>query len=274
MADVQVSQFRTLLVTDHEAPFLDVSQFSAKVILGYPSKRMDVSYFEVRPVVKPLVNVEVSQFQVLAVIKGRIENRRVRAWGFTLDGHDFYVLRLGETETLVYDLTTDQWMQWDDASNPVWRAQIGGNWVGAKRANYQDGLITNVVAGDHNYGILWTLNPSSGVDMHPTIEEEFLPFTRQVVGGLPMRMRNTQKIGAAYLTASVGVPQYLGANISLRTSDDNGKNWTSHGTITAEIDNFNQEFVWRSLGLLKAPGKIFEFTDDGATVRLDGLDIR
>jgi hypothetical protein len=53
------------------------------------------------------------QADVLAYVRGRIQNPKMRAWTFTLDGHDFYVLRLGMDLTLVYDVSSEQWVDWD-----------------------------------------------------------------------------------------------------------------------------------------------------------------
>lgn len=142
------------------------------------------------------------------------------------------------------------------------------------KVSFSQGANTKIVMGDDVFGLLWTLDPNQGYDEAPRVDLEDQEFTRQVVGGMPMRMRETQKVGAAYLTADMGTPQLTGANITLRTSDDYGKTWNDHGTITVEPDNYNQEFVWRSLGLIKHPGRMFEITDNGASVRIDGLDIR
>jgi hypothetical protein len=36
---------------------------------------------------------------------------------------------------------------------------------------------------------------------------------------------------------------------------------------------FTKEVRWRSLGLMRAPGRLFEIVDSGTTVRIDGLDV-
>jgi hypothetical protein len=50
------------------------------------------------------------------------------------------------------------------------------------------------------------------------------------------------------------------------------------GSITVRLtvtpSDYSQEFAWRSLGLIRAPGRMFELSDNGAAVRIDGLDIR
>lgn len=63
-------------------------------------------------------------------------------------------------------------------------------------------------------------------------------------------------------------------SIQLRYSDDNGRTYTSAGTVIVQPGVFFTELRWRSMGLMRAPGRIFEFIDSGATVRIDGADAR
>jgi len=45
------------------------------------------------------------------------------------------------------------------------------------------------------------------------------------------------------------------------------------GAITVEPGNYFQEFAWRSLGKIGAPGRLFQLVDYGAFARIDELDI-
>lgn len=271
--EIRTSQSQVLSVSE-ATPDLRVSEAQVFSIINFPTEELRISQVQITSVLKPSLSIRLSQVQVFAVVRGRIENRRIRAWTFSLDGHDFYVLRLGETETLVLDVTTGQWSSWDGGDTSFWRPQVGMNWIGMDKTSFDNGANSEAVCGDDTYGILWVLNPDQGYDEHPTEGEDDVAYTRQVVGGLPMRMRDTQPVGAVYLTASVGEPQLTGATITLRTSDDSGRNWTTHGTITSTAGDYDQEFVWRSLGRIKAPGRLFEISDNGASVRLDGLDMK
>lgn len=199
----------------------------------------------------------------------------VNAWGFSLDGHDFYVIKLGTSGTIVYDLSTGQWCEWASPSAANLRLETGMNWLGMGATSLsEDGSArTKIVAGDDTLGVLWTLDPDIGYDEHVTT---LVPqaFQRVAVGGIPMRLRETTKVGGAYLTCNVGDPQLSGAEISLETSDDYGQTFQAHGTITTTVDDFTQEIAWRSIGLIKAPGRIFRIIDNGASVRLDSLDLK
>ena len=274
MADVEVSEGKVSAIVSGVADGISVSRGYTMAVFNYPAETVSSSEFYLKTVVENRATVEASYARVFAIVTGRVASHRVRCFTFSLDGHDFYVLHLGQDTTLVYDLTTGQWMEWTTPDLNFWRANTGWNWISMGRTTFANGHTSNVVIGDDTKGLLWTLEPEQGYDESTRESKPNMGFTRRVVGGVPMRMRETQTVGAAYLTANLGEPQITAANVTLRTSDDNGNNWTDHGTITVDPGNFDQEFVWRSLGLIRAPGRIFEVTDDGATVRIDGLDIR
>lgn len=274
MTDTYVSQGSILAVGELEAATPWVSFGTVLAAANFPAEHTDSSQYRIVFAGPSEVTAEVSQASVFALGRGRIDNRRVRSWWAPLDGHNLYFLRLGESETLVYDLSTGQWSTWASPHLPTWRVNCGTAWLGMSKISFDEGHTSNVIAGDDTVGLLWSLKPEQGFDDSTREDRDGIAFDRKVVGGLPMRLRETQPVGAAYITASIGEPQITGANITLRTSDDSGKTWVDHGTITASTSDVSQEFVWRSLGLIKAPGRIFEITDNGATVRIDGLDIR
>jgi hypothetical protein len=251
MADVRVTDsFINAGVIS--TPDVRITQAFSLALIKFPSEEVRLTESFIAALVTSGSTIRVTDSSVLALVKGRTDNRKARAWTFSLDGHHFYVLRAGEDATLIYDLTTNQWSEWVSGSRPTtWRAQSGTNWIGM--LNTYVFANSNVVAGDDTFGV---------------------QFSRTATTFIPKGMRETERLGAVYLTASVGNPQVTGATITLRTSDDAGNTWQDHGTITATEGEYSQEFVWRSLGLIKQPGKLFEFVDNGASVRLDKLDIR
>lgn len=261
-------------VVAESSPLATMSQLNSLVVYNYPADTGYLSQTSFVTVAESNPIAYVSQLQAIVVYRGRVDNHSVRVWTFSLDGHDFYVVTLGEEVTLVYDLSTDSWSEWSTTGYDVWRAHKGINWISMGQETYQDqGSQSNVVAGDNNYGLLWTLNPEVGYDEDPETGEEVV-INRKVVGGVQQKLRETIRVNGAYLLACSGSPQLSGASVTLRTSDDMGNTWANHGTVTAEVNNFTQEFAWRSLGLIRAPGRLFEITDNGATVRIDSLDIR
>lgn len=250
------------------------SQGLVTTVYNIPTVGLRASQGLVTTVTKTTNTIRSSQAVVTSVVKGRIDNRKIRCWPFSQDGHDYYVLRLGDTRTLVYDLTTDCWAHWSDPDTEYWRPQCGMNWLDMDNPSFTiDGMTSNAICGDDNFGLIWCIVPEQGYDEPPRTDLEDAAFPRKIVGGLPQRLRETTPVGAVYLTMNLGEPQFTGAGVTLRTSDDNGQNWTNHGTITITPGDYSQEFVWRSLGLIRAPGRIFEISDNGVD-RIDSLDMR
>ncbi len=188
------------------------------------------------------------------------ENLTARVWTFTLDGHEFYVITLGEQGTWVYDRSTGEWSNWETAGYGSWNMERGITWKG------------DVIAADRENAVIWKLNPGSFID------NDFKSQTRKVSGAIALR--GTQKVPNFdfRITASTGkfdVASTLPAtvpSVTLSVSDDQGNTFTDMGFLTIETANFTQELSWRSLGDMQAPGRIFQITDVGAIARLDGAD--
>lgn len=217
--------------------------------------------------------VKAHQLGAYLLTRSSPRRRRMQAWTFSLDGHDFYVLELAGEGTIVYDVITGQWCEWKTEGQITWRARIGTNWLGMAKTTADRLYGTNVVCGDNTLGILWMLDPTQGYD-DDTSGSAQITFTRYVNGYLPMRMRETQSNAAVYVTLDLGAPSITGATITLRTSDDNGNTYYSHGSNTITASDFTQEVAWRGLGLIRSPGRLFELTDNGAAVRIAAADIK
>jgi hypothetical protein len=271
--DLNLSQ-ATVFSLSGGNPDLNLSQFSLFTAYNLASQQVDMSQFSSMVLFGSGSPFQISQTAVLVAVTGKPEIRKARAWAFSLDGHDFYVLRLGESSSLVYDLTTNSWSTWSNKGTPTWRLHLGLNWLSIDKANYLGGAATNVVGGDDNFGLLWTLDPNNGLDDSPIEENPPEDFERRVSGGVPARMRQSVRNNAVFLVINTGNPAFVPAAITLYTSDDNGKSFQDQGSIDVPAGEDSAEIMWRSLGLIRAPGRIFEFRDTGATVRIDGLDVR
>lgn len=271
MTDVEGSQLQVLVVVSDSDDPVDVSQTQVLAVVEDQALNIEESQLQVLAVTTGEEPVQTSQLQVLAVTREGEGSQIVRAWGFPLDAHDFYVLALGDGGTLVLDLTTGQWSEWDSEGFGYWRADIGTGWVDMGISALALGQRNNVVCGDALVGQLWLLSSDRGFDEDP---DNFtpLPFTRQVIGGLSVRGRETIKSNAVYLTASLGEPTIENGTVELKTSDDGGKNFLSHGVLTVLQDDSTQELAWRSLGLIRAPLRIFEITDN-CLARIDDLEM-
>lgn len=250
-----------------------VSQFLTRSVFNFPAEQGQISQFFLRVFDEPDPDALVSQLTVRVLIKGHTESSRLRAWTFTLDGHDFYVLRLGDLLTLVYDVYSEQWMDWQDFTHAYWRPNIGTTWNGASALAHNFG--SSVIAGDDTWGLLWLLDPDQPYDEHPdyTAPEQQVYFERITMGQVPIRGREVLPCYAAWLTTDMGDPAYLGAGVRLEISDDGGKIFEDMGYVTVTSGENKPELSWYSLGQIGAPGRLFKITDDGAITRIDGLEM-
>lgn len=260
-------------VTKNSAGLIRGSEGFVTSVINFPTAFIQASEGFTTVPARMSNTMLMSQGFVNVVANGRIANFHLRAWTFTIDGHDFYVLNLGDQGTLVYDVTTAQWMTWESAVRdiPNWRAQTGCNWNNALDNFYG----SEVVAGDDTTGMLWVVDPDQGfdgdgTDLTNTVIDR---YERVLTGGLPMRGRGNTKSNLVFLTASLGNP-VSGSQVLLRTSDDLGKTWTDNGYITVNPNEWDQDIAWYSLGSFGAPGRIFEVVDDGAFERIDSLDMK
>ena len=245
----------------------------ARAVFNYPSAsgRMSAAMARVATSGATMAG-RVSDLRARVLIKGRVDNKKVRAWGFHLDAHDFYVLRLGQTQTIVVDLTTGQASVWKSPDSDVLFAHRGINWRGLDAAQAQGGAGSNVVAGSDRSGMLWFLDPDSIEDSHPYFDTESA-FTRVIVGGVTLRGREAVQCNAISIASDPAFTDAL-TSASLRISDDQGRSWKDMGTVDTTGDSQDGVIEWRALGQIRAPGRVFELTDTGALKRVNGLDLR
>ncbi len=250
-----------------------ISSHLVRTVFNYPSDGAQVSSITTRVVSEANNHARVSQLVVRAIVRGHVENPRIRAWTFTLDGHDFYVIRLGDSATLVYDVYSEQWMDWQDFTHTYWRPSIGTTWNGAAALGAVYG--SPILAGDDTWGLLWFLDPEQPYDEHPdyTAEEQLLYFERITMGQVPMRGRENLPCYATWLTTDMGQPAYDGAGVRLEISDDGGVTFEDQGTVEITLGANYPEIAWYSLGQIEAPGRLFKITDDGAIMRIDGMEM-
>lgn len=204
-------------------------------------------------------DVNTYQLGAYALVLGIPARRDLRAWTFTQDDHDFYVLQLGDTGTLVFDKLSRQWSQWASPDYPYWRANDGCGWEGYN------------LACDPRSGVIWKIDPEGRLDYGTT------PIRSVVTGQMTGRFRNYVNCFMAELAVSETLPPTgIAANttsISLRTYDSNGLNSVSHGSIAGEDIGNDITVRWYGLGLMQAPGRIFEIIDTGYARRIDGLNL-
>jgi len=245
----KTSQLFALAVTDGEP----VSDFAST------SQLFALAVVETEPQLSQNGFPGTSQLFALGVWgTGAVEDFRTRAWGFTFDGHHFYVLHLGQRGTWVCDLTTGRWSRWQTAGYDNWNAHVGLMWNG------------RIIAADEQNPDIWEITGETDLD------ESFKPITRRTTAIIPASGRSYLTLDGLYLTASLGAPQTADATVSLRYSDDNGRTFVegTDYTLSVESGNYTQELSWLSLGSFTAPGRVIEIEDVGGLVRIDRADIR
>ena len=177
-----------------------------------------------------------------------------KAWTYVQDGHTFYVLDCGTQGTWAFDTVTNQWCELQTN---------GGNFA------MTNGIMwgQRVVAGDPASTDVWELDPAATMD-----SGGLYPIEHIVTGGISTRSRVEIACDSLRLTASFGQLQATGATINLRFSDDQEQTWSPYMGITIAEGDYDTELAWRSLGSFDAPGRIFEISDSGGLIRIDGLD--
>ncbi len=272
MTDAQISQAQSLAVTEG-APDLRASQVVPLAVINYPSEEVQQFQASAQVVEKRDTDAKVFQAFAMVVVRGLPEWPVCRAWTYTLDGHDFYVLNL-VTETLVCDLSQQPpaWFSWGTGDSALWRGWVGKQWV-AKLPN-EDAFGTNMLVGDRVTGTLYFLNPQLPADDNPDFTEDGTqPFRRVVTGQVIVRGRSAVPCFGVELTGSP--PQLYDETLNsaeLFVSDDRGGSYVSCGTITVEENAYDQRFDWLSLGSMFSPGRLFQIVDYGALTRIDDLE--
>lgn len=242
------------------------------------------------------IESQIRQFTQYAT--GDILDTGFRVWQTTFEGHMVYALQLGRFRTLILDITTEQWLTWTIYNEEYLPQHMAIAWSG------QSAYPCVLASADS--GAMWVMDPDYRLDdTSDGLDYTLIPCV--VTGGVPMRMRETVGCNEVYLTASLGLiswpdiiylvdpdgaylldadgsylidepltssyPVYP-TDILLEVSDDNGVSWVSAGTAAVNPEDWEQELVWRSLGRIKAPGRLFRFTDYNAVTRIDGVDMQ
>lgn len=267
----RATQAVVLAVVRRSAPLELVEQGVVLAPYNIPTEEMRATAISAAVPYTKSATVRASQGHIMAVVKGRATVPNLKGWGFTLDGHDFYVLKLGTMgKTLVYDLASKQWAWWASGTEPSWRAATGLNWhtAGAVPQNFG----TNVIVGDDSSGALWVLDPSFGLDEVWEGAPGFT-FQRVATAQIPVRGRSYVPIYAVTLTAS-GTPAVEGQTVDMKYSDDQGKEYLlAPEAQDLLLGRFAREFTWSSLGRTHAPGRLIRIEDEGAVARVDSLEV-
>jgi hypothetical protein len=252
------------------APEVQGSNAFVAALVSYPADFVDTSSARMTVIASGNEFVDTSQAYVTALARGSVSDPKVRAWTFTLDGHDFYILRLGNEETLVYDLTSEQWYSWGTGDNSLWQAYTGINWTGGNRFSSVAG--SNVTVGADSNGTIWFLDPDSDMDEGLFVENAPTPFLRRVTGQVLSKGYGRYRVNQVQLLGSIGsLSNDTLDTVTLSYSDDRGNSYVPAGTITLAGTDYAARANWRSLGSFSQPGRLFRVEDYGALRRVDSL---
>lgn len=271
MTDIRTSQADVGLVTESSVD-IQMSQADVLAMFRFPAEFLEVSQADVQYVSAAVPNIQVSQADVIVLVKGRVDDPSVRAWTYTLDGHDYYVLRLGNSESLVYDLTSQQWSVYVSQQEPYWSVYTGANWVGGNR--YASSFGSNIVVGSDANGALFTLDPDKPNDDSPVANREPSSFVRRVTGQVVLRGYDYQRVFEVQLLGSLNeLENNADTDVELLYSDNRGDSYISAGTVSTVDLDYTIRGSWRSLGSFTSPGRLFRVEDFGALKRIDSLTV-
>lgn len=270
---IELSQASVFSITGGASPQVEVSQAFVLSVANFPTESVELSQALVQTITGGSTDdVQLSQAYVTVVARGRVDDPSIRAWTFTLDGHDFYVLRLGNEETLVYDMLSEQWSVWITEQQGYWSVYTGTNWVGGNK--FASTFGSNIVVGSDANGSIFFLDPNKPDDDAAVTGRNPSSFRRRVTGQIPIRGYDSARVYEVQLLGSVSdLDPNAGADIELLYSDDRGDSYVSAGIITTVDQDFDIRANWRSLGSFRSPGRLFRVEDFGALKRIDSLTV-
>lgn len=251
----------------------EISQTRVFALGNYPTEFVRGSQTRLNVLASKPTPVRVFSSRVFALGAGRVNDPNIRAWTFTLDGHDFYVLRLGNRETLLYDVYSEQWCVWGSGTSDLWKAYTGSNWIDSASQSLVNGSA--VIVGDDGNGSIYFLNPDGDTD-DDSVFGASLPrsFIREAQGIVNQKGYDRMPCFGVQLLGSIGdTDNALLSNVTLSYSDDRGESYVDAGTIALTPGDTEDRLYWRSLGSIRSPGRLFKITDDGALKRIDSLDM-
>lgn len=256
----QVAELAILAARSGDNADVRAAEFVVLVVTGMPPSRFTpaTELVALAATQQDNVMVQVTEAALLvAYVTGGTEKFNSRAWGFNSDQHQFYVMHLGVEGTFVYDVLSQEWAQWQTEGFVGWNAEHGVEWN------------NEVYFADVALPTLWRMDYTADID------EDFRTIRRVVTGGIPASARETLKTGMFTLSATIQgalvddsseAPQ-----VTLSISDDGGKTFRSRETI--EVDgNERQDITWKGLGMIKAPGRVFQVEDRGGFICIEGAE--
>jgi len=188
--------------------------------------------------------------------------QNISAFTVNVLGHIFYVINLvGLNESWAYDCQTKTWAQWGTQQ----RAQ---EIPGIFQCSLAVGQGNFIFGGSYNDGRVFKFDTTNHTDDGVPVQV--------IVSGNVLTSGGYNKCFNVSLHNVRGVGTIATPNpvIKMRYSDD-GRTWTtwypaSYGTIAS----YRYKTTWRNLGLIRQPGRWFEFSiSDAVNITVEGLSL-
>lgn len=167
------------------------------------------------------------------------------AWSFACDGHTYYVIN-SNIGTQVYDVSSQQWQEFESWSRASWRAHVG------------EELEQFVVAGDDETGDIYRLDPDRSNDNGE-------PMTRLLTGAVasPGGTAPFDNL-AVYVTTGTAEDPNFTPKMSIRVSN-NGRTYGDPRLISLKRQgDYGAPVRLNRMGVITYPGVLVEMriTDD------------
>jgi hypothetical protein len=167
-----------------------------------------------------------------------------RAFAFEYTGHKFFCVSL-DTETLVFDVATQEWSEFESFGQTNFRPQCATQVHGAPRL------------GDRAGGVVLQLDASAYDDDGKPIAKVFTAFQPVQDGSFTLDVIH---LDADFGSTPALIGQGADPTVEVRTSRDGGRTWTPwRQSSLGRQGQYRARASWRRFGSFDAPGGIFEF---------------
>lgn len=189
------------------------------------------------------------------ILRGAAANTLV-AWGYILDGHEYYVLNT-EAGSFIHDRMTKFWSKASTYGEAFWRP-----WFGVQVAD-------RVLCADGvGAGTLWYLDPEA-------LDDDGDPIVRRFTAWLEIP-EGRMEVGNLVLNAATGWSPQAGQGsaplMKVRAYRDETVPGPWREASLGSLGRYGREVRWNRFGQFKSPGALFEFeVSDPVVVRVNSV---
>ena len=173
---------------------------------------------------------------------------QITTFSANIEGHIHYVINLPSiNESYAYDCQTNEWSRWG--------SQTGINYdPGLFKGALTAGQGEYIFVGSATDGKIWLFDVNNHTDDGTHIQV-IVSGSLWIDGGV---QKNTNV--SLHCVRGVATQETPDPIVEMRYSDDGGRTFTSwiRGHL-GRVGSYNYKATWRSLGIFKSPGRLFEF---------------